>query len=315
MFPRKKPADVSAPRRRSAEHEALRPAASDLSNRYAFRRNRTLTGSSSAKIISSNELNAEFKSPRAHVHHLTSLRRRLLMYFSIVGLSAFAIYLVVSQLVATTSITVSGVTSVPDEATAGYAVSIDSYYQARPSERLRFLLDEPALLSHVQAEHPEVRRLRIEPGSAFGEASVVVQARTPIARWAMSDGDQFVDADGVVFSRNYFESPQLQIIDNSGIQADTSRLVASDRFLGFVGKVIARSKQSGLVVSKVTIPAFTTRQIAVTIQGRDTSYKLSVDRPAGEQVEDMSRIVRYMTAKNITPQYVDVRLSGKAFYK
>ena len=315
MFSRGRTDDTSAPRRRSGNQGAARPTTSDLSNRYAFRRNRTLTGSSSANIISTNELNAELKSPRAHVHHLTSLRRRLLMYFSLVGALAFMIYLLVSQLVATTSIAVSEVTSLPGDVSAGYAASIESYYQARPSERLRFLLDEPALLSHVQAEHPEVRRLRIEPGSTFGEASVVVGVRTPIARWAMSDGDQFVDADGVVFSRNYFESPQLQIIDNSGIQADTSRLVASERFLGFVGKVIARSKSSGLVVSKVTIPAFTTRQIAVTVQGRDTSYKLSVDRSAGEQVEDMSRIVRYMAAKNITPQYVDVRLSGKAFYK
>src|SRR6478736_2133426 len=77
-----------------------RPSAQDLSERYTFRRNRTITGSSSAQIMSPNELNADLRSPRAHVHHLTSLRRRLLMYFVLVGGATFALYLLLSQTVA-----------------------------------------------------------------------------------------------------------------------------------------------------------------------------------------------------------------------
>lgn len=308
----------NAPRRRRqvTAQDETRPSQSDLSNRYAFRRNRTLTGSSSAKVTSTNELNAELKSPRAHVHHLTSLRRRILFYLGCVGFVAFGLYLLVSQLVATTTVAVSGAGgSAPASDVTAYQNAFESYYAARPAERLRFLLNEKAFVSHVQSARPEVRDIRIEPGASLGEASMVVIARDPIARWSIGGANQYVDGEGIVFSRNYFEDPALQIVDNSGLQTDSNRLVASNRFLGFVGRVIAKSQAQNLNVSKVVIPAFTTRQVSVTILGQSTEYKLSVDRSAGEQVEDMTRITRYLAAQKLSPEYVDVRISGKAFYR
>lgn len=303
-------------RREVAMSEATRPSAADLSNRYAFRRNRTLTGSSSVQVASSNELNAELRSPRAHVHHLTSLRRRLLGYFSAVALISFALYLLVSQLVASAAITVAGTGPVVEAADrTAYTQALESYYAARPAERFRFVLDTDAMLSHVQASRPEVDSIRVEPGSRPGEASVVITPRTPIARWSIDGANQYVDGDGVVFAKNYFGDPKLQIIDKSGLGSSSTRLVASNRFLGFIGRVIAKSATYGLDVDTVTIPALTTRQVAMTLKGQTTQYKLSVDRSAGEQVEDISRITRYLTKGNITPGYVDVRITGKAFYK
>lgn len=302
-------------RRRQDTSTQERPSAADLSNRYAFRRNRTLTGSSSANIASSNELNAELRSPRAHVHHLTNLRRRLLFYFSCVALVSFGLYVLVSQLVAVTAITVSGVAPLTASAQKDYQEAFDSYYAARPAERFRFILDEDALLSHVQASKPEVDTFRIEPGSTPGEASIVITARRPIARWSIDGVNHYVDGNGIVFSKSYFGDPELQIVDNSGLQASSSKLVASNRFLGFIGRVIAKSATNGLSVEKVTIPGLTTRQVAVTLEGQATEFKLSVDRSAGNQVEDIARINRYLLANKLAPGYVDVRIAGKAFYK
>lgn len=309
-------ADMPSRRREQVTPAPQRPSASDLSNRYAFRRNRTLTGSSSASIASSGELNAELRSPRAHVHHLTSLRRRLLGYFSTVALVSFGLYVLVSQLVASATISIAGSGPGLDEADrSAYAKTLESYYAARPAERFRFILNTDAVLSHMQVSRPEVDEIRIEPGSKPGEASVVITPRTPIARWSINGANQYVDGDGVVFSKNYFADPELQIVDNSGLGSSDTRLVASNRFLGFIGRVIAKSATYGLDVDKVTIPALTTRQVAMTLQGQSTEYKLSVDRSAGEQVEDISRITRYLTQANVRPGYVDVRIAGKAFYK
>lgn len=318
MFRAKRADQSDGPVRRRSQPASgeARPSAADLSNRYAFRRNRTLTGSSSANIASSNELNAELRSPRAHVHHLTSLRRRLLGYFSAVAFMSFGLYILVSQLVASSTISIAGAEPVLEDADrSAYHRTLESYYAARPAERFRFILDSDAMLSHIQASRPEVKQVRIEPGSQPGEASVVVSARTPIARWSINGTNQYVDGDGVVFSKNYFADPKLQIVDNSGLGSSTTRLVASNRFLGFIGRVIAKSATYGLDVDKVTIPALTTRQVAVTLKGQSTEYKLSVDRSAGEQVEDISRITRYMTRTNTSPGYVDVRIAGKAFYR
>jgi hypothetical protein len=43
--------------------------------------------------------------------------------------------------------------------------------------------------------------------------------------------------------------------------------------------------------------------------------KFSVDRAVGEQAEDAARAVRYLDGKGMSPEYLDVRISGKAFYK
>lgn len=307
--------DVPTRRRGGGDDSLARPSSEDLSARYAFRRNRTLTGSSSAHIASSNELNAELRSPRSHVHHLSNLRRKLLAYFAVVSVVAFGLYILVSQLVATTVPTLAGIGPASDSDATAYTRAVEEYYAARPVERFRFLLNEEALLSHVQSTRPEVRAIDVEPGSSMGEASLVITPREAIARWAFDSSDQYVDSYGVVFARNYFDDPVLQIVDNSGLPASSSRLVTSNRFLGFIGRVVAKSSEQGMSISQVAIPALTTRQVAVTLEGQATEYRLSVDRSAGNQVEDMARIQRYLTVNQVTPGYVDVRIAGKAFYK
>lgn len=311
----KKPDEQPGRRRHTHGDQPERPTAVDLSNRYTFRRNRTLTGSSSAQVVSSNELNAEIRSPRAHVHHLSALRRRLLASFVGVAVVSLALYILLSQLVASASVQMAGIGTLPQDDQAAYATALDSYYASRPAERLRFLLNTRMLLEHVQSSRPEIKSISVEPGEGLGNASVTLVSRKPIARWDLNGDNQYVDSDGVVFSRNYYGDPGLQIVDNSGIQSSSNRVLASNRFLGFVGRVVAKSAQSGLSVDTVTIPALTTRQIVVTLKGKATQYKLSVDRSPGQQVEDIVHIDRYLTAKNMTPGYVDVRIAGKAFYK
>lgn len=315
MFRREAKKTNEEPGRRREATSSERVSQADLSSRYAFRRNRTLTGSSSGNISSSNEMNAELRSPRAHVHHLTHVRRKLLMYLGVVSVVSFALYILVAQLIATTAISIAKVPS-PQQSTIGsYSTALESYFAARPAERFRFLLDRSALLFHIQSSHPEVQELTLEPGSKPGEASVRVTARTPIARWSIDGTNQYVDGEGVVFAKNYFEDPELQIVDNSGIPASSSKLVASNRFLGFIGRVVSTAAKNNLRVAKVTIPSLTTRQVSVTLQGQDTEYKLSVDRSPGNQVEDIGRIARYIASNNLSPSYVDVRIAGKAFYK
>ena len=317
MFKRSAKQEERPARRRQTggSENSSRPSPSDLADRYTFRRNRTITGSSSARISSSTELNADLRSPRAHAHHLTTLRRRLLTYFSAVATICFVLYLLVSQLVASMVVRVDGAELTAATQQAGYIKAIEEYYAARPIERLRFLLNTQELTSHVQASHPEVKALRVEPGKELGEASVVIDARHAIARWSIDGANRYVDEEGIVFAQSYFERPALQIIDNSGIRATGTEAVASNRFLGFVGRTISSSRQQGLIITKVTIPTLTTRQVVLNLKGKTTYYKFSIDRSVGQQVEDMARIDRFLERRGIKPTYVDVRVEGKAFYK
>ena len=142
-----------------------------------------------------------------------------------------------------------------------------------------------------------------------------IVARQPLAHWNIDESDQYVDGEGVVFANNYFAQPSLQIIDENGVQVNSGQLVASNRFLGFIGRLLASANGQGLTVEKVTLPLATTRQVEVALVGKPTKFKVSVDRSAGQQIEDISRIIRYLDQRGIAPEYVDVRLQNKAFYK
>jgi hypothetical protein len=107
----------------------------------------------------------------------------------------------------------------------------------------------------------------------------------------------------------------VQIIDKSGIQIAAGQAVASDEFLGFVGKVVGAVGSQGYVVKQVTIPRATTRQVELRVGGVAYPIKVSVDRAVGEQAEDMSRSIRWLKSKRIAPKLLDVRVAGRAFYR
>lgn len=230
-------------------------------------------------------------------------------------LAAFGLYTLLVQLVATESIQVRDVSLLTTADSRAYQDAVEQYYVSRPIERLRFMLKQNDLLSHIQSTHPEVNSIRVEQGGRLGEAVVAITARQPIARWSIDGDNKYVDGQGVVFDHSYYGDPGLQIVDNSGARADSGKLVASNRFLGFIGRVLSGSQANGLSVNAVTIPAGTTRQIIITLKGSPIQYKLSVDRSAGQQVEDMTRVSKYLADRGLVPTYVDLRIAGKAYYK
>lgn len=225
------------------------------------------------------------------------------------------LYFLLIQLVATTSVQVVDGSPLSAKEMQPYQQAADRYYAARPAERLRFLLNTKEFTSHVQATHPEIQSLSLQPGSKLGESLLFLTMREPIARWNVGTSREFVDANGIVFAKNYFEEPDVTIRDNSGIRTENNEVVTSKRFLAFVGRVIGHAKDDGFTVKTATIPSLTTRQVRITLKGVGPYFTYSVDRPPAEQVEDMGRIVRYLRTRGISAQYVDVRVQGKAFYR
>jgi len=310
LIPKKK-SKANAPRRRQEPQQ--RATNDELTERYSFQRNRTLTGSSSSRISSPNEGGAQLKSPRVHVHHLADTRRRIGGVLGIVLLVSLGLYLLISQFTAKVAVSVKDTpqTSVQEL----YEPIIQDYFGQHPIERLRFLASSEELTKYVQTKAPEVETIDLEPSSNFATSHVVIKARQPITGWTINGSQQFVDASGTAFSRNYFTAPGVQIVDNSGVPVTSGQAVASNRFLGFVGRLVGFSQKRGYTVEQVIIPSGTTRQIELKIKDIPYHIKCSIDRPAGEQAEDLDRSIKYLQQRGMTPAYVDIRVSGKAFYR
>lgn len=288
---------------------------SSASSSQLFRRNQTITGSSSRLVSSSNELNASMVSPRAHAHHLVRHRRRLGVRLVAVVIAMLATYLLVSQIVATVSILPSHNVVLPSDRTRLYQARIDSYFSSHPLERFYPKFSEEKLLDFLQDSYPEVSTVSLHLTGEFGKAQASVSFREPAARWVVDGKKKYVDDTGVVFAYTPYKSPSVLIVDDNEAFAESRMAITSERFLQFVGTAVGAMKKHGYKVTSAHVPVLTTRQLELRVKGEPYYIKMYIDRSAGEQAEDAARVIRHLKRNNLTPRYVDVRIDNKAFYK
>jgi hypothetical protein len=200
---------------------------------------------------------------------------------------------------------------------AMYESKVQDYLTVHPFERSRLFLDTEALSVYLQANGcPEVAR--VLPDTRFdglGTSKLSIEFRKAVVTWTTGSQHLYVDENGVAFTRHYYPNPPVKVVDKTGIQSQNNQVLASNRFLGYIGMIIGAMRQYSYTVTSVTLPEATTRQIAINIEGHSYPVKFSVDRAVGEQAEDAARAIRYLDSKGMSPEYLDVRISGKAFYK
>lgn len=301
------------PRRRQSTSGPVRQVA-DTERQNLFQRNRTLTGSTSNKLSATHH-STDLQSPRTHVHHLALRRRKVGTILLIVLTGAVLLLWLLTQFTANVVVSISDTTISQPIDTALYQKAIDNYLGRNPVSRLRFAMDQSNLSAYLSQVLPEVEGLTQTSFSSIGATDFALTIRKPVAGWKIDAKQYFVDDKGVAFERNYYGNPGVQIVDDSGAALQQGSTVASNRFLGFVGRVVALSRSSGYTVTQAILPAGTTRQLEIRLKDVAPIVRLSIDRPAGEQVEDMSRTLGYFASRGQAPAYVDVRVSGKAFYK
>ncbi|MEI7689731.1 MAG: hypothetical protein WCI79_02055 [Candidatus Saccharibacteria bacterium] len=276
---------------------------SDLSG--GFRRNQTLVNAASPGI----------NSPRSQTHHLTIKRRKVASVLLAVITSSAILFILVNQFTASASVSVVNSSVLKPIDLSGYEKAIQDYLDTNPAGRLAFLLDSKALDAYVIDKMPEVASVVQKNAVGIGKTRFSVELRRPVAGWVINNKQYYVDSAGASFENNYFDEPTVQILDESGAAVQSGAAVVSKRFLGFVGRVVALAKDRGYTVTQAIIPAGTTRELKIRIQEGDHLISLSIDRAVGEQIEDMDRAVKYFDSQGKKPAYIDVRVSGKAFYR
>jgi len=282
------------------------PPQAESSSSSQFRRNRTL---------SSYRHNTPEESSRQKAHTLAMQRRRLGGVFLIVATAVLLLALLLWQLMAQVHVMTSSLQLSSSFNSQTYERAINEYLNINPAQRLRISLDEKALTSFVASELPEVENLKLSGMPGLAQSNFTVTFRTPVAGWQINDKQYYVDANGVVFEKNYYDTPTVQIVDESGVSPEQGSAIVGTRLLGFMGRVVAIAESRGYGVVKAVLPQGTTRQVDVYFDGISTRVKFSIDRGAGEQMEDADRALKYLQSRGQSPEYVDVRVTGRAAYK
>ena len=295
-----------------------RPSGSDQDQSFAFRRSRTITGSTASSVRSVGEDRSQLRSPRLHEHSLRKHRRRLLGYLLLLlSICAVLWYVVTSYIGGGIMQVAHTTTQTPRIAldTARYQSLVERYLNDRPFERFSFALNEATFAQYMRENALEIKNAQLERSEEFGGGLLSVTLREPVVAWTIKKQQYFVDADGYAFTVNYFAAPTVIVSDKSGISAEAG-VVASERLLRFIGRVITLLNKSEVaLVERVELPALSTRQVDFKLKDRDYIIKAHLDRDPAGQAADIISAVSYIDSKGIAPEYLDVRVSSKAYYR
>lgn len=294
----------TAPRRRQSFEVIRTPAPLDTGNQ--FRRGQTLSGIRRA--------DDEPVSERTRMHHLAQRRRHVGAVLSLVLAIIVVLGALLSQFTGDVVVAGSSQAVTRKIVPGSYEKAINEYLAIHPVERLRFALNETALSEYVAGILPEVSRVELTSTDSIVQSNFTLTLRKPVAGWQINGNQYYVDEKGVVFQNNYYETPSVQIVDQSGVSPQQGTIVASARLLSFVGRVVALTGQGSYTVTQAILPSGTTRELDIQLKDVQPRVKLSIDRGAGEQVEDMIRSLTYLQSQGKGAQYIDVRVSGRAVY-
>ena len=266
--------------------------------------------------LNSFKSNEPTQSERQRLKRLRALRRRMaVLLAAIVVLLVLGLSLL-SQFTGSISTVVATDSNIAlsDDDINRYRTIVDKYFADNSFERFGFARRNSVLLQYVMNEAPEVSAIKISP-SGIASGKVEVTVRQPVAMWINGNQTDFVDSDGVVFDRNYYATPSIAIEDNSGVQLDGG-VATSSSFLSFVGKTaVALSEKEGLQAERVVIPQGSARYVEFYLTGRNYPFKAQITRDATSQAHDIAVMTRYIDSHGISPQYVDCRVEGKAYWK
>lgn len=286
----------------------------DAEDNQTFRRSRTITGTTSSQIDSASPRRAQIQSPRLKTHDLRHHRRLIAGLLLLVLVAAGAVVWLLDQYIASPRI--AYMTPVDASFTARYEGVFHNYFAEHPLQRFDFSLSRSGLQAYIDQQAPEVTRITLTNTPGLAAHDVLVEFRTPLVRWQLHDNTQYiVDSQGMLFTTTPLVVPALTVKDESGLPA-ASQQIASRRMMQFIGQTVgAMAAQHQSPVQEVIIPAGTLRRIDLVLQGRAYPFRLSIDRDPARQVTDLVAAVRYIDAHNVLPQYVDIRVEGKAFYR
>ncbi len=271
-----------------------------------YKRNRTL---------SSYRHNTPEESARQKEHALASQRRKIGGVFLIVTMAVVFLALLLWQLIAQVHVTTTTKQLATSFEVKPYEGAVNEYLNLNPSQRLRFSLNEAALSAYVSEALPEVESIQLSGMPGVAQSNLAITFRTPVAGWQINSKQYFVDAHGVVFEKNYYEAPTVQIVDESGVSPEQGSAVVGSRTLGFLGRAVAQAQGRGYAIVKAALPQDTTREVDIYFDGISSRVKLSIDRGAGEQIEDADRAIKYLQSRGVAPEYIDVRVAGRAAYR
>lgn len=281
-----------------------------------FSRGKTIAGATPSKIKRLDKTAMKTATPREAIHRLARIRKKTSFFLAFLICLAFLLLFLIWQFTASVYVNLGNAGhSISDADKKHYGKLIQDYLRVNVDERFRFSLNHKNLNAYVKAKSPEISSVTQQSFVGLGETSFNIELRKPVAVWESGGKKRYVDSHGVLFEKNYFDEPEITIVDNSGLSKADNSSVASNRFISFSGRAVSLAKKFGMEIQSIIIPPHSTRNVEVRFKSADYPIILTVDESPAPQIENGIRAISYLNNGGERPEYIDARVDGKVFYK
>jgi hypothetical protein len=184
--------------------------------------------------------------------------------------------------------------------------------------RNKITFDQKAVVSSLKRDYPEINTVDVELPVFSSKPIVRLDIAPPSFFLKEGATDYIVDGNGrIIASKSQYPSIKNlpTINDESGYRAKPGSLVLGRPSVDFIKQLIKACQTHSVKISSMTLPT-TAQELDLRMQGQPYFVKIYLGGDPVTQIGQFLAAKAEFGRKNIQPaSYLDVRVSGKVFYK
>lgn len=185
----------------------------------------------------------------------------------------------------------------------------------------KLTINTAAVAAQLQSQFPEVHAVSISLPFIGRKPTVYIQPATPQIVLSTSSGQFILDSNGRALAA-YTSATDLPsdravpiVTDQSGLTFKKGDVVLSSQSVAFIAEVAGQFQAKGIKAETWTLPAGAS-QLNVKVSGVPYSVKFNLQGSAKEQAGTFLAVKQRLDGEHTVPaEYIDVRVSGRAYYK
>ena len=197
-----------------------------------------------------------------------------------------------------------------------YQAGIDPLFGSLKN-RNKLSFDQAGLIKQIQKKYPEIQSVQVELPFFSQQPKVWLNISKPAFKLSSSGSSYIVDSAGLAVAKSQ-SLPQLKNLlvlnDQSGYSAGLGKQILASQAVDFINSVITQAKRAKVPVSSLTLPPAAQE---LDLRTSDAPYYVKFYL-GGDALTQSGQFLaaRQKFAQSAPPaEYLDVRVSGKIFYK
>jgi hypothetical protein len=202
-----------------------------------------------------------------------------------------------------------------------YQQTIDSLLNSSFLNKSKFTIDTNSLEARFKSDYPELDSATIIIPITGHNLQLILKASIPVLTLKNSTGLYLLSDKGVVIKKfssltDMNSTKLINLTDASNSSAYLGKNFISSQTITFIQSIIYQYKKKNIAISGMILPV-SPYEIDVQSGGQGFIVKYNLLDDVNYQVGTYFTILQYLKAnsKQMPTQYIDLRVSGKAFYK